>query len=70
MHEYCYTTSFSNSEGLVVIWCRFVHSHFHVYMLYHRSDFPDIIGYVQPIGDVILSEENVQVSYYLQTILS
>jgi len=30
-----------------------------------RSDFPDIIGYVQPIGDVILSEENVQVNLWV-----
>lgn len=69
MHEYCYTTSFSNSEGLLhgIGLCT-VTSMCTCYT--PRSDFPDIIGYVQPIGDVILSKENVQVSYYVHTILS
>ena len=30
--------------------------------MYYRSIFPDILAYVQPIDDLILSEENVQVS--------
>ena len=31
-------------------------------LVYYRSIFPDILAYVQPIDDLILSEENVQVS--------
>ena len=31
-------------------------------LVYYRSTFPDILAYVQPIDDLILSEENVQVS--------
>lgn len=35
-----------------------------------RTVFPDVVGYVQPIKDLILSEENVQVSSPLTTQLA
>ena len=39
-----------------------IHAHTHTHTL--SSQFPEVIGYIQPIKELILSEENVQVQFY------
>ena len=36
-------------------------------LVYHRADFPEIMGHVQPLDDLILSQDNVQVSEPIAT---
>lgn len=33
----------------------------HSIVIFYRDQFPDVIGYVQPMKPLILSDENVQV---------
>ena len=48
------------SVQCIVVDCLF-YNHFLCMLNECRSQFPEVIGYLQPIKDLILSEENVQV---------